>query len=419
MISYFKAISIILDVSRKFFYSRSEDLIDTLNSSNNISLNNIFCNSSVPDFNSAAMDGFALQSKSTVTLNCDNLKKFTVVDYLKAGSFVDFKLLNNNSIIEIMTGARLPDVFDAVVKYEDVKVKHKDVFLSKKIDSGENVRYVGEDYKYGDVIIEKGEVINLSHIMSLSSSGVKLIKVLKKFKIYLICTGDEILDYFSSITLKDNCFIYNSSLPYLENIFRLLGFDVVYLGIVKDNTEAFLSLIDFAVSDSKASLILTTGAVSKGKADFILESLKKIKAKVLFHGVNIKPGKPILFASINSNSYFFGLPGNPISTVIGFRFFVYPFLRSFFGLPFEKSLKATLVNSYFNRGKYEVFLKAVIVLNKNILEVSIIDEQESFKISGLVECNCFVFLKAGNLYTKGDLLDVYAFDNFFFNGFLC
>lgn len=161
------------------------------------------------------------------------------------------------------------------------------------------------------------------------------------------------------------------------------------------------------------SIFLTIGAVSTGILDFIPKSLKLIGAKIFFHKVKIKPGKPILFGKINNYLYIFCLPGNPISSVVGIRFFVYPFLRFILGLSFEEPIKAKVVLSLdYNINftiKKNLFLKGFYYYKDSIIYVRILNEQESFKVNNMLMSNCFIFLKNYNNSNDKNLLDLFFY----------
>lgn len=413
MISYFSAISLILNNSRFIFDDKKQVSVNVEKSVGMVSSENVYSSHYIPKFNNSAMDGFAVKSK-LLSLNDSKFKEFHISNILKAGSYFDSRTyFDDNHVVEIMTGARVPNCFDSVVKYEDSNISFDKVSFNKRVFKGENIRFAGEDYKIDDIILKKGEMINDFHIMSLLSLGFNYVNVFKKIKIYIICTGSEITDDIFCLNNKYDDFLYNVSYFYLSRVLEKLNFNFEYFGVVKDNVHEFMDLLEFALVGNDLCLVITTGAVSKGKADFIFDSLfKYFDPDVIFHEVKIKPGKPVLFSKLKKNAYFFGLPGNPISTIVGFRFFVYPFLRFISYLPLEKLLKARLSGFYINNTKFDLFLKAKLDFKENVFVVTIIKEQESFKISSLVECNCFAFIKSGTSYIDGQFLDVFLLDYF-------
>ena len=175
--------------------------------------------------------------------------------------------------------------------------------------------------------------------------------------------------------------------------------------IVRDDPKLFESKI---AAIKEPAILISTGAVSKGVWDFIPESLKDMGATIHFHRVNIRPGKPVLFATLPNGSFYFGLPGNPISAAIGFTFFVMPLVQTLQGLPDAPPLMAALENSFTKRGDFRQFLKASVWLDETGgLRAQISDGQESFKISPMAANNAWVVLEEGKTAAKaGDRVPV-------------
>ncbi len=409
MINYFQAISILFNnlgrISNFLLYRN----IDLSNSLNHIAFENIHSNVNIPSFNNSAMDGFALKSKRTRNVNKFNIKTFFIMDTIMAGQNTEIDKLDGDFVVEIMTGAKLPSVFDTIIKLEDILFdkSNKKILINRYVDFGENVRLIGEDFTINDLVLKNGDILLPSHIMALSLFNKMKINVLKRPKIFLLCTGDEITDKHDFINTSDNLLIKNSSAPYIINFFKILNFDISYLGIIKDKPVEFLKKINDIFLNDTMTLIITTGAVSKGKADFIPKVLKNIGAKVLFHKIKIKPGKPILFATFKQKFNFFCLPGNPISSVVGLRFFVYPFLKYLLGQSFERPLKAELISDFMYVKKFDTFFLSYAFFFKSKLCVKILKSQQSFKVSSMLKSNSFVFLKTKDSSKKGDILDLY------------
>ena len=416
MKNYFNAILILFNNIEQTIKSFGLKKIDIFNSIGNICSFTIISRTNIPYFNNSAMDGFAICHNKTLSLNKLNPKVFTVIDTIIAGETCEFNKFDGNFVVEIMTGARVPLLFDSVIKLEDILFRFENKFeilIHRVVKIGEHVRKIGEDLKLGDILLRKGEIISSSHILSISSIGIKSIYVIKKPKIYLICTGNEIVESFNFNKNNQSSFINNSSAPYMISFFKELGFDIIYLGIVKDDASIFLKKINPILHSKNFSLIITTGAVSKGKADFISNFLLSLGADILFHGINMRPGKPILCAKLKSLIYFFCLPGNIISSIVGLRFFVYPFLRFLLGLSFENPFRGKLVSNYDVVRKYDSFLSAYSYFSESNICVKILEHQKSFKVSTMLESNSFVFLKTNESSKKGDFLDIFFYKPLF------
>ncbi len=407
MINYFMAINIIFNSLGKHIYDLKYDYIYLYNAINTIAYNNVKSIIDVPTFTNSAMDGYAVNYKKWNILYKNKMVVFYIINRVKAGFFLEYKTIDNNFAIEIMTGARLPNSYDSIIKIEDVYLKNKYNFSIKNaIQQYQHVRFVGEDFKKHDVILKKGDLLNCNYIMALSAIGLNKITVLKFIKCFLLSTGNEIIDYKKNKKFLNSC-IYNASFPYILSVFKSKNINIKYLGLVSDDINDFIKKINYILSINYISVLITTGAVSKGKADFIPKILKYLGVKILFHSVNIKPGKPILFAKFKKHIYFFCLPGNPISSIIGLRFFLYPFINFFLNQNLEQPIKAKSINDFKKKIKKDFFLKAYTYFNKANIYVKILDDQESFKIKIMLYSNSFVFLFKNSIIKKGDMLNVY------------
>lgn len=407
MKKYFYALFCIfnsINNSENFLKSKKKNINKIINE---ISFNDVCSNQNVPKFNNSAMDGYAIISKNTK--NIDKKKEFLILNTIAAGKYIEFNNIKENEIVEIMTGARVPSIFDSVIKKEDtIKINKNKIEIKKNIKKNENIRLMGSDFKINDNILEKGDIIKPEHLLMLSSIGIKEIKILKKPKIYLICTGDEIIN--EETNEKTNSSVYNSSKIYIINFFQKLGFNIIFLGTIKDNQKEFLQKIENLLNKKELIIIITTGAVSVGSFDFIPQALKSKNIKILFHGVKIKPGKPILFGKYKKFIYFFCLPGNPISSILGMRFFIYPFLRHILGLPLEKPIKAKLITKHDIIKKHDTFLKSYCYNKQSKFYAKILENQDSFRTKPMSQSNSFILLKINDKSELGCLANVYFYN---------
>ena len=415
MKSYFEALIILFNSISNLNKKFDIDYVSILNSKNEIAFESIYSNLNIPSFNNSAMDGYAFHFKQK-----NNFNSLNICYTITAGEFLEIDYLDYDFVIEIMTGARLPNLFNSVIKFEDVFLinkKYLEIKFINKIKINDNIKFIGEDIKKNFLVLEKGNVINLSHNLILSSIGLNNLNVCIKPNLYILCSGNEINNNFLKINYLKNVFIFDSISSYIYNFFKLFNFKVYNIGTTKDNFQFFFKKIQFLFLSKYLSIFLTVGAVSVGILDFIPKSLKLIGSKFFFHKVKIKPGKPILFGRINNYLYFFGLPGNPISSIVGIRFFVYPFLRFILGLSFEEPIKGFLTFNYNNIiiKKKNLFLKGFYYYKDAIIYVNILDEQESFKVNNMLISNCFIFLKNFNNSNNNNLLDLFFYYPNFYN----
>ena len=340
----------------------------------------------IPPFDNSAMDGFAVRARET------NPKR-RILGTIPAGKAVPIdESSEENAAWEIMTGAPLPKGFDAVIRVEETSLQsgpEKVVALARSPYEGENIRRSGEDFRVGDGVVTAGTVLMPHHILALATLGWSGVKVWKKPSIALLSTGRELVEPSLKRPLAPGE-IYNSTQSFLLSALPLMGAVARTYGIVSDEPIEFSRVIGRILKD-KPDLIVTTGAVSMGKYDFIATALGELGARTLFHKVAIRPGKPLLVAEFpDEGSAFFGLPGNPISTAVGLRFFIEPFLRSWLGRPPERPSFLYLDNTFSKPKGILAFCKAR--LSPRIGTATILNKQPSFMVSPLNETNGWVVL---------------------------
>lgn len=365
----------------------------------------------IPPFDNSAMDGFAIRSEGTKNAAPENPTRLSILGTITAGQLKPNISVENSNCYEIMTGAPLPEGTDAVIRYEDVEsIADKIILISKPIAISENIRKSGEDFKPGALILNKGEKIQPHHLMALSTFGFSNVPVFRKPKIVIISTGDELLPFDASQELSlSPSKIRNSNAPYLYSLLSSLGADVLDFGIIKDDPRQFLFVLDQALNE-EPDIIVTTGAVSKGKSDFIASSIERFGGEILFHQVAIRPGKPILFSKLGSDSrapVLFGLPGNPISAAVGLRFFVEPYIRSLRNEKAENTFQAKLLNRTEKKSELLTFYKSTLHFKNNEMSVEILKGQASFMISPLLSANSWAVLPEDKSeFDIGDLIDI-------------
>ena len=407
MIEYRKAQKILLNSKIKI----QNEIIFAKNSLNRISAKNIFSPTNYPAGNNTAFDGYAVNSKETVSLSNKNKKKFKILKTIAAGDNPKIKNVKKYSSVEIMTGALIPKHFDTVIPVEKINYypnKKKPIFIviDKKISKNNHVRFAGSDYKKGEKIVSVGEIINSSHILAFKSLGVERIVVKKKPVVVFYSTGNEISEKTNIPDWK----VRNSNSHYIESLSKNLFFDFIDGGILKDKDDKLFKKLINKNFKSKYDIVITNGAVSAGKFDFVPRIIKNFKLSNHFKGVAIRPGKPIMFAKFkNINQSFFGLPGNPISSAACFKFFVYPYLRSILNMKHERPFKAKLKNSYSKKKNFTRFLKSKVVINKKgALEVEVLKGQESFRIKSFTKANAWALFRSGkSAFKKGELIECF------------
>lgn len=356
----------------------------------------------IQPFDNSAMDGFAVRL-GDLEENGGALKKAGLI---AAGDGVLEEAVEAGTCVEIMTGAPTPPGAEAVVPVELVEIDGDDVRFQARPKMGANIRRAGEDFQKGMEVLSAGQSIHPQHIMPLAALGIDKVEVFKKPRAVFLATGDELVDDLSQ-DLKPGQ-IYNSNRPYGVAALEVMGIECLIAPSVPDDPDQFETLLnDLVLQD--IDFIISSGAVSAGKFDFVRQGLEQAGADILFHKVKIKPGKPNLFARLPNGTLYFGLPGNPVATTAGLRFFVQPCMRAMMGMTEEKPISAKAMTPFKKREGLRMFLKArAESWEDGLLTVDLLDGQESFRVSPFLNMNCWAVAKDEVREIKaGDLIDLY------------
>lgn len=377
-------------------------------SANGVVAEDIFSHNPVPSFSNSAMDGFCLQSELTKNATSDNPVELQINGTIFAGdqALADAK---SSGSYEIMTGSMMPDCMDSVLTVEKGEVIEKNgckiLVLSEPVINGANVRKAGEDYHEGELILSKGTLINDHHKIGLIMNNHRMVKVYKKPSIGILTTGNELgIDSPSSVP--------NSNGPFLESAVNTLDLECIEnlhsgdeLSVIKEKIQK--------LRDKNANLILTSGGVSAGKADFIPAALVEMGAEILFHKLWIRPGKPILMAKFPDGAIVFGLPGNPVSVAVGFRFLAAQAIRILQGRTLEKPIASKNSINYKKSEKFCLFAKAIARVDEDgQIHTEVMSGQESFKVKPFRDANCWAMIPEGiETIKKGEAISIYPLSN--------
>jgi molybdopterin molybdotransferase len=404
MITYHEAINILTsNVSLV-----NTEVVDISAAIGKICAQTITASEALPAFANSAMDGYAIQTKALTDCSPAKPVHLTVTTSIAAGDAAHVLPASIMDACEIMTGAIVPNGYDAVIPIETVKIiSEKEIAISQLLEPGQNIRYPGEDFQINDMILTEGEVIEPRHIMILASFGITQIIVYRKLNVVILSTGNELVSVDTKqLTMGQ---VRNSNGIYTAQVLEQLGVSARFLGSFADNLTPVKDKIKQILLEEPApDLVITTGAVSAGKWDFIPTLLNELQAEVLFHKVAIRPGKPILAAKLSKNTYFLGLPGNPISAAVGLRFFAMPLLRHMQGRIIEKTVPAKLNTPIQKKHDLLTFYKAFTHINQHgECMVDILPGQESFKMKPLLTANCWAVLDEKKEYQQHVLINIY------------
>ena len=299
----------------------------------------VFSDIDIPPFNKSAMDGFALR-KSEVN------QPLKIVQTVQAGD-VPIKQLNQGECVKIMTGARLPDNADYVAKIEDTEINQEGKVIIKQVENKPNIRFAAEDIRTGEVVLTKGTLIRPQEIASLATVGKTTISVYKKPKIIVASTGNELTEPFN---LPNEVQIRNSNAYQIIAQCNQIGINAEYSGIVEDTLESTLHHIQKMMN--QCDIMIFSGGVSMGDFDFVPQALHQLGFDEIFHTIAVQPGKPTLMAQ-KRNQYFFGLPGNPVSSFMQFELIVKPFIYKVMGHEYHAKIAFLPLAIEYRRKKAE------------------------------------------------------------------
>jgi len=403
MIDFSKAISLIDQNSAPV----ADESVELKNASGRILSADIYSPMSIPNFDNSAMDGYAVCHKDLQKATRQSPIELTLAGLSAAGDKIANAQTPQGTAWKIMTGAPVPKGYDAIIPVEntslnskvlnrktDEPIKAKDeieyVSCYSSPDRGAHIRSSGEDFLKGQLVLKANTIINSNRVMALASLGVAEVPVKSKPTIAVFSTGKELVDD-PTIELQPGQ-IRNSNMPYIIDYLKKLPVDVFNAGTNYDDVEHYQKALQQQL-DKGTNLIISTGAVSMGDFDFIPQTIIKMGGTIIFHKSKIRPGKPILFAKFPNGSYYFGLPGNPISATIGLRFFVSHLILRLINMPSEQPIRAKLENSKRKKLGFKNILKAHASIDENgYLKTSILAGQESFKIHPLIDANGWVIL---------------------------
>lgn len=358
----------------------------------------------IPPFHNSAMDGFAIRARDSFGASRENPKILNVIEDLPAG-YIARKSLGSNQVIRIMTGAPLPKGADSVVMVEDTKKVTKSqgrqvtskefVEIFKEVKPGENVRYAGEDVEKGEVVIKKGSILKSGHIGMLASLGYSRVKVFQKPRVAILATGDELVE------IKDRLKpgkIRNSNTYSLSAQVIRAGALPILLGIARDKKQEIEEKIKKGLN---ADMLLVSGGISVGDYDFVKDVLRNLGIVMKFWKVAMRPGKPLAFGMIKKIPVF-GLPGNPVSSMVAFEQFVRPALLKMAGAVeiFRFHLPAIIREDFQKKKGIRYFLRTVLENNNGTLFASLTGPQGSGILKSMVLANGIMELPEDKLEVR-------------------
>ena len=277
----------------------------------------------IPFAANSAMDGFAVIHRDIENASENNPVTLKVIDDIKAGD-VSSRSVIPGTAIRIMTGAPLPRGADTVVMVEKTRPDGDSVIIAAPEDAGQNVRRAGEDVRKDEVILERGEIIEPAGMGMLASIGMSRVRVSRRPRVAILATGNELIEPDGQIATGK---VRNTNTYSLFGQVHRCGAWPVPLGIARDSREDTEKKVREGLAHD---VLLTSGGVSVGDYDMVRDVLTEMGLQLVFWKVRIKPGMPLLYGRIG-NTPVFGLPGNPVSSMVTFELFVRPAILKMMG----------------------------------------------------------------------------------------
>jgi molybdenum cofactor synthesis domain-containing protein len=365
---------------------------------------NIVSQEEVPHFDNSAVDGFAVRAQDVANVPAT----LRIVDEIAAGGIPNV-VVGPGETSRIMTGAPMPNGADAVVMVEDSApgTTPQEVTLSASVHVGQAVRPRGDDVHIGDVVFRIGDVLHPAAVGVLASINVPRVSVVPRLRVAVLSTGDELVDDGSPLALGQ---IRESNRTMLMGLVTQAGCVAVDYGIVRDNEQALEETLRTAAAECDA--IVTSGGVSMGAYDVVKALLGRI-AQMTWMQIAIKPAKPFAFgmlsaprgSEVHREVPIFGLPGNPVSSLVSFELLARPALRKMMGhAPVQRPSLLAVADTHFLRktdGKIH-FQRVVAKSNSDgRIHVAPVSQQGSHQLAASALANAVVVLPDGEGVAAG------------------
>ena len=347
----------------------------------------------LPPFDASAMDGYALHAN-----DLNQAGELAVVGESRAGHVCQDPVAPGTAI-RIFTGAPIPRGTSAVVIQEDVERHGDQIRFRASLEIGENIRSRGHDIAKTQLLAKGGDRLDAYKISWLAACGVTNVTAVRRIRVALFSTGDELIDPGTPLGPGQ---IYDANRTALRELVSERPVEVLDLGALPDNPQAINRALETAVET--ADVVVTSGGVSVGDADYVKDVVTQA-GSLDFWKIALKPGKPLAVGRVGK-ALFFGLPGNPVSTIITYLLFVAPTIDRLCGMPdstpyrLPAILQGTIEH---HRGRRE-YVRGIFGTNGDRVTVSPTGDQSSNRLATFANANCLIVvpeqtddIKAGSI----------------------
>jgi molybdopterin molybdotransferase len=378
--------------------------VDLLGAAGRVLAEVVAADRDLPPFPRSTRDGYAVRSADLSQLPA----RLEVIGEIKAGEKLDRipPHISGRQTASIMTGAPVPEGADAVVMVEFTSQNGRRVEITTSVAPGENIVARGAESRKGAPLLDRGVRLNEAAIAVAASVGKSQLQVYKRPRVAVLTTGDEIVDVAARPGPTQ---IRNSNSYSLAAQIRRAGGEAVLLPVAPDQLQGLHRLIEEGL---KSDLLLMTGGVSMGRYDLVEQALSELDAEFFFTGAKIQPGRPVVFGKCGASAsfdklrassarekpgtYFFGLPGNPVSTMVTFELFARPMLEALAGQSPRalQFLHARLKKEIRIKTGLKRFLPAILSGEFEHAEVELVAWQGSGDMAATARANCYIVIPA-------------------------
>lgn len=373
----------------------------------------VVAKNNMPPFTNSSMDGYALRAADIASASKQSPVTLNVIGDVAAGAVLDVNA-GENTAVRIMTGAPVPDGFDAVVPVEDTNEEWRGekrplpekITIYRSVNSGDYLRHPGEDIETGTEILSAGHLVRPQEIGVMASLGVTEAQVVRRPRIGILATGDELISVDQPLTPGK---IRNSNGYTQAAQVEALGAEPIILGVAKDTEASVREKLQIGL-DANVDLFISSAGVSVGAYD-VVKAVLDAEGNVGFWRVRMRPGKPLAFGTYQGIPYL-GLPGNPVSAMVSFERFARPAILKMAGrTQLDKPQIPVVVQEEIGSDGRESYIRAVVEKTAVGYQATTTGSQGSHVATSLVKANALLIIPEGQKrVTKGETLNAWMLD---------
>lgn len=369
---------------------------------NHVSAEDIISPLQSPLFDNSAMDGFAVKWEDVSKMK--NNFSFQVDGESSAGLPYG-ETIRENQAIKISTGAMVPEGADTVIPVEDVEEEGNRIIIKNKVKEKQHIRFAGEDYDEGEVIIKKGSFLNAQRLAIIASAGLSKIKVYEKPGVAVITTGSELLNPGDE---TESGKIFDSNSIMISAAVEKCGGEVIIAEKVEDDLEETTAALKRV--EEISDVIIFCGGVSVGPHDHVKEAAANRGFEEVFWKVKQKPGKPLFFG-VKMNKLLFGLPGNPVSAFVIFNHYVKTSIQKLSGFEFAQEFTfAKLKDEIINKSNRLNFVRGKLTsVDRAVPAFEAVKNQGSHMLTSIANADGYVSADENEKLEAGTIVKVYLF----------